>query len=138
MKTHTFVDYIYIFVEYIYILIAYCVPDMMLTLKHRKNNGKDGNILFMDCFYFISFQTFPNSVASTKDKREYELDASNRNELIMSKRLESSPEHMVSINMSKLIIWKKSLIEPLKYGKKALFIDCILKADAWSTFPRNK
>lgn len=56
----------------------------------------------------------------------------------MSKRLEISLEHMVSINMSKPIIWKKSLMEPLDFGKKALFIDCILKADAWSTFPRNK
>lgn len=77
-------------------------------------------------------------MASSKDKREHELDASNRNGLIMSKRLESSLEHMVSINMSKLMIWKKSLIEPLDFGEKALFIDCILKADAWITFPRNK
>lgn len=70
------------------------MPDPMFNLKHRTMRKIEaphsGNFFF--------FQTFPKTVASSKDKREHEVDALNKSGLIMNERTQKLSRIHISIS----------------------------------------
>lgn len=69
------------------------MPDTMLNLKHRTMRKIEaphsGNFFF---------QTFPKTVASSKDKREHEIDALNKSGFIMNERTQKLSRIHISIS----------------------------------------